>query len=108
MYSDFKSVVKSLNDLIEYSTDFRYHKRENFKYLHQVLVTDFFKASSVVIDTEAQKIYLGLDMLAHGLEVNLTYKNFEKFLKSCVRHNPENLTFYKKVLEYYAPKQAVV
>ncbi len=101
------TTLRSLNNLIEYSTDFRFQRRANFKHLHLALIKEFFNASDVVLDIENKTVCLGLDMLSRGAEVCIEYKNLEKFLKSCVRDTPENMGFYRNILHYYTLTEAV-
>lgn len=101
------NTLRSLCNLIEYSTDFRFKRRSNFKQLHSSLIKHFFNASSIVLDTESQTIYLGVDALNKGAEVCLKFDNLEKFLKSCIRPTEENIVFYKNVLHYYTQTEAV-
>ncbi len=101
------TIIKSLNNLIEYSTDFRFQRRANFKQLHVALIKHFFNASSVVLDIEHQQVCLGIDMIERGAEVCIEYTNFTKFLKSCVRDTSDNRTFYQNILHYYSRTEAV-
>ncbi len=101
------NIVRSLHNLIEYSTDFRFQHRASFKQLHTELIKHHFNASSVTLDVTAGTVVLGIDMVAHGAEVEITFNNLEKFLKSCIRETPEYISFYKNILHYYAMAEAV-
>ncbi len=101
------TILKSLNDLIEYSTDFRLQRSASFRQLHIALIKHFFNASSVVLDIDTNKVCLGLDTLNKGAEVTIEYDNLEKFLKSCIRNTSSNVAFYKNILHYYASNTAV-
>lgn len=100
-------ILKSLCGLIEYSTDFRFKNRSIFKQLHASLIKEFFKATSVVLDTDKQIVYLGIDMLEKGAEVCIEFDNLEKLLKSCIRPTQENLSIYKNILYQYKDTEAI-
>ncbi|WP_379953150.1 hypothetical protein [Dokdonia sp. R78006] len=101
------TILKSLNDLIEYSTDFRFQRSASFQQLHIALIKHFFNASSVVLDIDTNSVCLGIDVLKKGAEVTIAFDNLEKFLKSCIRNKPTNMAFYKNILHYYASNAAV-
>lgn len=107
MIQSNNNIVRSLNNLIEYSTDFRFKRRANFKQLHTAIIKNHFNASSVVLDIEKGTVLLGIDMLERGAEVEITFNSLEKFLKSCIRETEENISFYKNILHYYAMTEAV-
>lgn len=99
--------IKSIYNLIEYSSDFRFKRRANFKQLHTSLIKDFFNTTSVVLDVDNHTVCLGIDMLEKGTEVCIKFDDLEKFLKSCVRPTEEKLPLYKNILHYYTRTEAV-
>lgn len=99
--------LKSLFNLIEYATDFRFKQIANHKQLHLSLIKNFFNTNSVVLNEETKTIYIGLDCLSRGLEVKIKYTDLTSFLKSCVRYTPENEEFYINILDYYSEEDAV-
>ena len=101
------TIVRSISNLIEYSTDFRYQRRASFKQLHIAIIKNHFNATSVVLDIDNGTALLGVDMLEKGAEVEITFDDLQKFLKSCIRENKENISFYKNILHYYAMTEAV-
>jgi len=101
------AILKSLYDLIEYATDFRFKRNTLHKQLHLTLIKHFFNTPSVMLDEDNCTVYIGLDSLSKGLEVKITYTNLTSFLKSCVRDSEENKSFYKNIIHYYSKVEAV-
>ncbi len=101
------TTLKSLYDLVEYATDFRFKRNANHRQLHIALIENFFNTSCVVLDEDNNRVYLGLDTLSKGLEIEVIYTNLTSFLKSCIRNTPENREFYNNILHYYSKIEAV-
>jgi len=93
--------IKSLENLVEYSTDFRFRRRASFRQLHIALIKHFFNATTVVLDVLNNQVYLGIDVIEKGTEVCIRFTNYDQFIKSCIRDTSDNHEFYSNILHYY-------
>ncbi|RMB59437.1 hypothetical protein EAX61_07570 [Dokdonia sinensis] len=100
-------IINGLHNLIDYSTRENQKAHKGFQELHNAIIKHFFNASSVTIDKIEKTICLGVAVLSKGCNVTINYDDLNAFLKSCVRADAGNITFYKNLLHYYTLTEAV-
>lgn len=100
-------IINGLHNLIDYSTRENQKSHKGFQELHNAIIKHFFNASSVIIDRENKTICLGIEVLSKGCDVSIKFDDLNSFLRSCVREDAGNITFYKNLLHYYTMTEAV-
>lgn len=95
-----------VNNLIDKSCEKQDGYAIDFSSFHRALIKKHFECESVVINRERGVIIL--EMMTENnlkktkiLDVKVDFKNFDKFLKSCVVQSPHTLLFYKNMLQHY-------
>ncbi len=100
-------IINGLHNLIDYSTRDNRIANKEFQELHKAVLKYFYNASSIEINTLEKTIFLDVGATSEECKVSLNYDDLSTFLKSCVRADSGNITFYKNLLQYYTKTDAV-
>ena len=99
-------IIAELKNLIDESCNTQEIGSSHFESFHRAIIKKYFEAESVTIDRENHNILLEIctDKTTKEttcIDVDVDFKNFNEFLKSCIDDNHTSMRFYQNMLRYY-------